>query len=97
MENVSIKITDHAYCRMKQRNGWSRKTSDRMVARVYDKGRRPEQIKGYLKAWVRSKVDEDTYGNDFVLYGQTVYVFREKALVTVLHIPSREYVAEYVY
>ena len=97
MDNNMIWITDHAYARMKQRNGWNRKTSDRMVSRVYDSGQRPEQIKGYLKAWVKAKVSEDVNGNDFVLYGQSMYVFRENALITVLHIPSRGYVAEYIY
>ena len=92
MEDNLIRITEHAYCRMKQRNGWNRKTADRMIDRIYDNGKRMEQVKGYVKLWLKDKVSTDPYGNDFVLYGQTVYVFRENALITVLHIPTREYV-----
>lgn len=97
MESTLFQITEHAYCRMKQRNGWNKKTANRMVKRVYDCGQRPNQIKGYLKTWIKSKVVEDSKGNDFILYGQTIYVFREKVLITVLHTPSRKYVEEYLY
>lgn len=94
MEHEHFQITDHAYYRMKQRNGWNKKTANGMMERIYDYGKRPNQIKGYLKTWVKSKVAEDCNGNDFVLYGQTIYVFREKILVTVLHTPSKKYVKE---
>ena len=94
MDNNMIWITEHAYTRIKQRNRWSRKTADRMVQKVYDSGKRPEEIKGYLKAWMREKINEDNNGNDFVLYGEMVYVFRENALITVLHTPSKGYITE---
>ena len=97
VDNNLICITKHAYLRMKQRNGWSKKTADRMVQRVYDCGLRPEQVKGYLKAWIKAKMNEDINGNDFILYGGGVYVFRENALVTVLHAPTKGYVMEHLF
>ena len=97
MENNSIRISEHAYCRMKERNGWNKRTADRMVSRVYDNRQRLEQIKGYLRGWIKSMISADKRGNDFVLYGQAIYVFREKVLVTVLHAPSKGYVADYLY
>ncbi len=92
-----IEITDHAYMRMKQRSGWNKKTANRMIPRVYDLGTRAENIKGYLKAWAMKKVKEDELGDDFILYGNFLYVFRRNMLVTVLTSPSREHVAEYIY
>ena len=44
----AIVISEHAYMRMKERNGWSRKAAARMIDKVYQKGLRPEQVKGYL-------------------------------------------------
>lgn len=97
MENNVIRISEHAYMRIRERNGWNKKTADRMVARVYGTGKRMHQIKGYMKQWIKSLVSADKYGNDFVLYGQILYVFREKVLITVLNAPSKEHIAEFVY
>lgn len=35
-------ITKHAYTRMKERNGWNKKATVRMVSRIYNKGMRPD-------------------------------------------------------
>ena len=94
MINNFIYITEHAYIRMKERNGWSRKTADRMAERIYAHGIRPEQIKGYLKSWLREKINNDVNQNDYIVYGQSLYIFRENALITVIHTPSKGYVAE---
>ncbi len=98
MENYKeIEITKHAYLRMKQRNGWSKKTANRMVSRIYNSGKRPEEVKGYLRAWINTKVDENAAEKDFVLYGQQLYIFIDNAMITVLPTPSKEYVLENIF
>lgn len=54
-----ITISKHAYDRMKSRNGWNRKTAERMIEKVYTNGLRPDQVKGYLKRWVHNKSQHD--------------------------------------
>lgn len=90
----NIKITEHAYLRMKQRNGWSRKTADRMLNRIYNDGQRIDSIKGYLKMWIKEKIKNDPDDGEYVLYGKQVYIFRSDSLITVLTMPSKRCVME---
>jgi len=90
----NIKITEHAYLRMKQRNGWSRKTADRMLNRIYNNGQRIDSIKGYLKMWIKEKIKNDSDDGEYVLYGKQVYIFRSDSLITVLTMPSKRCVME---
>jgi len=94
MDILHIEITKHAYLRMKQRNGWNKKTANRMIPRVYGNGKRAEEIKGYLKTWVNRMIQEDISEDEFVLYGKEMYIFRENTLITVLHIPTRSCIIE---
>lgn len=75
----TISISEHAYLRLKERNGWNGNTARRMVPRIYREGRRDVCSKGYLKQWVKSK--EDIYYDnvsEYVVYGDVLYIFREK-------------------
>lgn len=91
----NINITEHAYLRMKQRNGWSRKTANRMLSRIYIKGQRIDNIKGYLKVWLKAKIANDVIDGEYILYGNQVYIFRANSLITVLQTPSKRCVLEY--
>ncbi len=87
----AIVISEHAYMRLKERNGWSRKAATRMIGKVYQKGLRPEQVKGYLKCWINNKADYGTAGSEFVLFGEKLYIFSGNTMVTVIPTPSRGY------
>lgn len=84
----TISISKHAYERLKERNGWNRKASDRMVGRVYSDGLRPEQVKGYLKGWVNKK-NEYSADKEFVLFGEKLYIFQDRTMLTVLPVPTK--------
>ena len=84
-------ITKHAYTRMKERNGWNKKAATRMVSRIYNDGIRPEQIKGYLKNWVHTKYEYSNLGNEYILFGDKLYIFNGKTMLTVLPTPARSY------
>ena len=94
MEN-DINITEHAYLRIKQRNGWNRKTANRMLDRIYDDGLRIKDIKGYLRVWIKNKIKSELQEAEYVLYGKQVYIFREHNLITVLAAPCRKSAIEY--
>ena len=85
----NIVLTRHAYLRMKERNGWSKKASERMAARIYLEGLRPEQVKGYLKGWINKKCSKSSQGNEFVLFGEMLYIFNGRTMLTVLPTPPR--------
>ena len=84
-----ITVTRHAYLRMKERNGWNKKASERMAARIYLEGLRPEQVKGYLKGWINKKYSKNNQGNEFVLFGEMLYIFHGRTMLTVLPTPPR--------
>ena len=82
-------ITKHAYTRMKERNGWNKKAATHMVSRIYSDGVRPEQVKGYLKKWVNTKYEYRNDGDEYVLFGNKLYIFNGMTMLTVLPIPTR--------
>lgn len=89
MDSNIISLTTHSKERLKERNGWSKKTSERMIQRVIENGEDMEQKTGYLGKWARAKKKE--YKNKtFMLYGTQVYVFTNNTLVTVFPAPSRQ-------
>lgn len=90
-----IKITDHGYTRLKQRNGWGKKTADRMVHKVYREGLRYKDIKGYVKIWLKKRHNSEE--SDCVVYGKNLYVFKDGNLVTTFHVPSRETVRDFCF
>lgn len=87
----TIFISEHAYMRLKERNGWSRKAASRMIDRVYQNGLRPDQVKGYLKCWINNKADYGTEGSEIVLFGEKLYIFNGNTMVTVIPTPSKSY------
>lgn len=93
MENGTqeLVISKHAYTRMKERNGWSRKAAERMVQRVYKEGLRPEQVKGYLKGWIKKKYGYCNEGDEYVIYGEMLYIFNGRTMLTVMPTPNRSY------
>lgn len=88
---MGISISKHGYMRLKERNGWSKKAADRMIFKVYTEGLRPEDVKGYLKGWINRKCEYDKENKEFVLFGEKLYIFDERMMITVLPVPSRAY------
>ncbi len=87
----NLVISEHAYMRLKERNGWNRKASSRMINKVYQRGLRPEQVKGYLKSWINNKAEYEKDGNELILFGEKLYIFNGNTMLTVIPIPSNSY------
>lgn len=87
--NMNIAFTEHAKDRLKERNGWSKKASERMMKKILEDGEDMEVKKGYLGNWARAKKKENE-NHTFVLYGTQVYIFDENTLITVFPTPSRQ-------
>lgn len=84
-ENV-IYITRHAEQRLKERNGWSKKTINRMVEKVFNEG---VIINKKDHPWATDILKNDCYDPEYKLYGNFIYVFSDSTLVTVLNMPNK--------
>lgn len=80
-------VTKHAKQRMKQRNGLSNKSADRMAAIAYEKGLKHGDLSGNLKKWVDKQYFYNRNANQIRLYGDKAYIFHNKKLITVIQIP----------
>ncbi len=89
-EENCVYISGHAFERLRQRNGWNKKTALRMVKKIYDNGISPEETAGYIRKWLNYKeaihTEENSY---FKIYGKYAYVFSSSVLLTVLKIPTK--------
>lgn len=75
-----IRITEHAYERMKERNGWNKKAAGRMAVKIYETGEDMMNSTGHAKRLIRSKVRNG--GGRYIRYGNNIYVYKDKALIT---------------
>ena len=82
-EEDCIFISRHAFDRMRERNGWNKKTAIRMTKRIFDDGIDPDAVRGEYRPWVRYRAQTHP---DCLLkfYGQNLYVFQNNILITVL-------------
>lgn len=82
-EDDCVYISRHAFDRMRERNGWNKKTALRMVKKVYDNGLSPEEYDGEYKSWVMLRSKKHP-GCTLKMYGNTMYVFDNNVLVTAM-------------
>ena len=94
-EEDNVRISEHAALRMRQRQGWNKKTAVRMVKRIYNEGQRPNEVKGYLRNWVLKKSSEGGRESECILYGDYLYIFRSQTLISVIHAPSKHRAESY--
>ena len=86
-EEETFYITKHAFDRLKERNGWNKKTIKRMVEKIYNTGTEVKDVKS--KPWLTSITKKISNRPVFYkIYGQFIYIFDCKTLVTVLHMPK---------
>lgn len=80
-------VTKHAKQRMKQRNGLSSKSADRIAAIAYEKGLKHGDLSENLKKWVDKQYFYNRKANQIRLYGDKAYIFQNEKLITVIQIP----------
>lgn len=84
-----IEITEHASERLKERNGLTKSSQDRITEKVLRNGIRHGDTSGQLKRWVDRLYLTGKRANNIRLYGDKAYLFRDATLITVLQIPNR--------
>lgn len=88
-EEDIVYISEHAMKRLRERNGWSKKTALRMMKKVYDNGIRMDKTKSSIRKWLASQIDVTAKGYYYIIYGQFAYLFNYNTLVTLINIPNQ--------
>lgn len=89
MIKIETIITRHAKKRLKERNGFNKKSMQRMADRAYEKGIPLSETKGQLHKWVTSVYFRNTEVNNLRIYGDKLYLFRDNILITILQVPQK--------
>ena len=81
-------ITDHASDKAKERLGWNRHTLERMLPKIYFQGAKNGDTKGRLKNFINDKVERHPDVNKIRIYGENIYFFSGRRLVTLYRLPT---------
>ena len=60
-----------------------------MVKKIYEEGLRFDDLKGYKKILIKNKRDTMVPGDEYVIYGDYVYLFRQHTLLTAYKLPNK--------
>lgn len=83
-----IEVSRHAYERLHERCGLSRKAATQMAEKAFYIGMKHSDTKGQINRWITSLYFNNKNANNIRLYGNFAYIFCNKILVTVLEIPN---------
>lgn len=83
-----IEVSRHAYKRLHERCGLSRKAATRMAEKAFYTGMKHSDTRGQINRWITSLYFNNKNANNIRLYGNFAYIFCNKILVTVLEIPN---------
>ena len=83
-----IEVSRHAYERLHERCGLSRKAATRMAEKAFYTGMTHSDTRGQINRWITSLYFNNKNANNIRLYGNFAYIFCNKILVTVLEIPN---------
>lgn len=83
-----IEVSRHAYERLHERCGLSRKAATRMAEKAFYIGMKHSDTKGQINRWITFLYFNNKNANNIRLYGNFAYIFCNKILVTVLEIPN---------
>ena len=87
-EEETSEDSRHAYERLHERCGLSRKAATRMAEKAFYTGMKHSDTRGQINRWITSLYFNNKNANNIRLYGNFAYIFCNKILVTVLEIPN---------
>ncbi|WP_157974622.1 hypothetical protein [Lewinella sp. IMCC34183] len=82
-------VTHHAILRGRERMRLNKRALTRMVDTVYNSGISIRQARGTLKSYLQSKLRKDGSNNEVRVYGEYIYIFNERQLLTLYRLPNR--------
>lgn len=84
---MTIRLTDHARERGKERLGLSGDALQTTCQRAFDRGITQQETRGSLRRWIDGQGMRHQRGNNLRIHGRHVFVFQDAVLVTILHLP----------
>lgn len=85
---MEVQISHHAKSRLKQRCGLKKQSFARTVEHVLLEGMKHEDASGRLKKYLDFLWFSHKNSNNTRIYGETVYLFRNSKLITVIPLPK---------
>lgn len=86
---TSVRITDHAYDRMKERLGWNHKAGERMAQKAFEQGVTHGETRGSLHRYLDGIFLSYRNANCMRIYGEAIFLFADNVLITVYALPTR--------
>ena len=83
-----VKVSDHASKRLRERMGANKKSVERIVTIAHSKGKSRKDFKGRMGRYLDGLYLKYRKGNGIRVYGDIVYIFQGRTLITVFHIPK---------
>ena len=83
----TIRITEHAYQKAKERLGWNKATLDRMIEKVVQEGHQHKEFSGTMQRWLNKVYLSHKTANNCRIYGEYCYILCGDTLITVYIVP----------
>lgn len=84
-----VEVTKHGRERMRERCKVKIKSTDRLANIAFEKGLTHAETTGALNKYITSLYQYNGQANNIRLYGEKIYIFCDRVLITVLDIPKR--------
>jgi hypothetical protein len=84
-----VKITEHGDKRVRKRCGVPRKAVSRMAEKAFENGIKHSDTQGKLNKYMTLLFFKNTNANNIRIYGDKVYIFAGKTLITQLDLPNK--------
>lgn len=88
-QEEQITVTKHAQKRARKRLSWKKGSINRMARKAYKNGVTLKDTHGGLKIYLKTIVSRSTDINAIRIYGENLYLFVDKVLVTIYKVPNR--------
>ena len=84
-------VTRHGKTRLKQRAGINKNNASRCAKKVYKHGLRHRDVTGSLHEFMTAIYMQHENANNSRIYGDSIYLFHNAILITVMKIPDSIY------
>lgn len=88
MVSGEIHITEHAFLRSKQRLGWNRNTTIRMVEKAASDGLTHAETTGRLNRYISKQYLLERKADNIRIYGEHIFMISGNTLITILRLPN---------
>lgn len=84
---MEVRVTRHGNSRIRKRCGIPNKAVNRIAQEAFESGLKHSETTGKLNKYITALYFANTSANNIRIFGDKVYIFADKALVTVLNLP----------